>query len=323
MGSARLYGILLCALCFAVSVHGADAESDDLQAGEDSSAEDVFEESDDAVREDTAAEPSSAPQAVSRVSSRTAGRASSQAAERGPSYNANRKASAQSERAGRNGVSIFDFPLGILSPWARNEAEGAQKDWRTPLYNRFFALGFEVARRLRCEYTDPSGLVTNWAPGTVGEPTWFAGFNMRVFFGGKWGVGIEGIVLNTEKIREGVGNGYWHYGDYYEYETTVIQWLWDFDILYRYVLTPRVLVNAGAGFTLDVTSWATKDSAGNELRSGGEVGDVGYNWKIGVEYFIGNMWSITLDWKWQTFGRGGGQEKYKISSLVAGITWTI
>jgi hypothetical protein len=50
---------------------------------------------------------------------------------------------------------------------------------------------------------------------------------------------------------------------------------------------------------------------------------LGYNFKIGVEYFINSIYSITADWKWQSWKTGVGSEKITISSVVVGIAVSI
>jgi len=200
-------------------------------------------------------------------------------------------------------------------------------NWKDKMLSRQLSIGLELAHRLGYSYTDPAGNETEWQPG-VNEITWFGGFNFRYFFPkSNWGVGFEGLVLDMETLNStdtSVTSGYDGYG-YYTYiyqtntETTLIKWLVDIDLLFRFPVTPKLLVNGGVGFTIDVVTWTQKDSNGNELNKGSEVGDVGFNFKIGGEYFLDEVWSVTLDWKWQTWASGIGEESYTIHSIVAGV----
>jgi len=202
-------------------------------------------------------------------------------------------------------------------------------DWRKIPYSRFVSLGAELAHRIRYEHEGPSGDSMSWTPGDDGEITWFGGIVYRMFFGGNWGFGFEGLIMDYHKIRGNAGYAYTGLGGYQGYimvegyDTTVMRWLCDFDLLYRYPLTPKILLNAGAGLSMDAVTWETKDRLGEKIASGSEVGALGFNLKLGVEYFVSTYWSITLDWKWQTWRTGAGGEKFTISSIVAGLAWTI
>ena len=200
-------------------------------------------------------------------------------------------------------------------------------NWKDKMLSRQLSIGLELAHRLGYSYTDPAGNETEWQPG-VNEITWFGGFNFRYFFPKSyWGVGFEGFVLDMETVTStdiSVAQGYTGQG-YYTYilqtgtETTYIKWLVDIDLLFRFPVTPKLIVNGGAGFTFDMVTWTQKDLSGNELNKGSEIGDVGFNFKIGGEYFLDEVWSVTLDWKWQTWASGIGEESYTIHSIVAGV----
>ena len=302
MRDVRFGWVLLCAFFLALPVYGFEDGFAGPQGGGE--AEDM--DAPDEYAEDAPENP---------ANGRAAGTEWGQSS---PFFSAVRAFSRAAEQLSSRAPVSARIPQAVNVP----ANTGTQAHWREPLYSRIFSMGFEVAKRLRYDHTDEHGLVTSWAAGADGDMAWFAGCNFRVFFGGKWGIGVEGLVLDVDKTRESVGYGY--YGGFsYDYETTTTKMLWDFDLLYRHPLTPRLLVNAGIGLTLNATTWSTKDSNGNELESRSETGDVGFNWKLGAEYFIGSMWSLTLDWKWHTFGTGIGREKSKISSIVAGIAWTI
>lgn len=201
-------------------------------------------------------------------------------------------------------------------------------NWKDKMLSRQLSGGLELAHRLGYSYTDPSGQETEWQPG-VNDITWFGGFNLRYYFPKSyWGIGFEGLVLDVDTLTStstSVSTGYNGYG-YYTYifqtsaETTIIKWLVDIDALFRFPVTPKFLITGGVGFTLDVVTWTAKDRAtGTELDSGSDVGKIGYNLKVGAEYFLDDMWSVTLDWKWQTWDSGIGKESYTINSIVAGV----
>ena len=204
----------------------------------------------------------------------------------------------------------------------------AKSNWQDKILSRQLSIGVELAHRLGYSYTSPAGQKVDWEPG-VNEITWFGGFNARYFFQKSYfGVGFEGLVLDIEKISgssTSISTGYDSYGGQYTFiyqtgtETTFIKWLWDIDFLFRYPVTPKLIANAAIGLTMEAVTWDAKNSAGTSLDSGTEIGDVGFNWKIGAEYFLDEVWSINVDWKWQTWASGIGEEKFTIFSFVAGV----
>lgn len=207
------------------------------------------------------------------------------------------------------------------------ECSSGGGSWRDQMLSRQLSVGLELAHRLGYSYTNPAGEEVDWKAG-VNDITWFAGFNARYFFGKSyWGIGFEGLILDFDTIEgssTSISSGYNGYG-YYTHilqvntETTIVKWLIDLDLLFRFPVTPKILVNGGAGLSFDMVTWSTKDSSGNKLAEDAELGDVGFNFKVGGEYFIDDSWSVTLDWKWQTWKTGIGKESYTIHSLVAGV----
>jgi len=199
--------------------------------------------------------------------------------------------------------------------------------WTPAMFARTFSLGGELAKRVEYSYTNPFGDTVEWEP-DVNDVIWFGGFSMRIFFSGSnWGIGFEGLYLDSAKIDNSLTYasqsyaGYGYYGNVFKPGTVTwfVKWLWDIDILFRIPIVPKLLVNGGAGLTMEAVTWVQEDLEGVSTDSGIETGEVGFNWKIGVEYFLDDVWSVTFDWKWQRWDSGNGKESTTIASLVGGI----
>ncbi len=98
------------------------------------------------------------------------------------------------------------------------------------------------------------------------------------------------------------------------------KWLVDIDLLYRIALTPKIVALGGVGITYELLTWTVTDTSTGFEETGSENDNFGYNFKVGAEVFIAYSWSISGEWKWQSW-TGYGEEKFTINSFVLGINW--
>ena len=135
--------------------------------------------------------------------------------------------------------------------------------WTPKMFARTFSLGGELAKRVGYSYTNPFGDTVEWEP-EVNDVIWFGGFSMRFFFSGSnWGIGFEGLYLDSAKIDNSMTyasssySGYGYYANVFKPGTMtwLVKWLWDFDILFRIPVVPGLLVNGGAGLTMEAVTW--------------------------------------------------------------------
>jgi hypothetical protein len=188
----------------------------------------------------------------------------------------------------------------------------------------FFA-GLELAKRAAYDYVDPKGAGTSWPAFEGSHTTWLFGFNLRKYFGGNFGLGMELLFMhaNTERAPFSAPPGTLHY-----FEATFTPFLIDFDLLFRVPLLQRLLLNFGAGFTFECMFYKVREYSGSskEVLDRGSVGSQpGYSLKIGIEFFLDaqERWSVTLDSKLQRWKSGFGQEKFTINTVGAGLAYRI
>lgn len=127
----------------------------------------------------------------------------------------------------------------------------------------------------------------------------YVGLSGRFYalMGGKLGIGLDMILLDS-------------YDD-----GTYMSYLWqvDVDILLRVPLTRRLLATAGIGYSQMIATF--EDPA---LDS--ESSDVGYNLKLGAEYFLSRSISITGEFKWTRWDID--PYTYTILSFQAGVHYS-
>jgi hypothetical protein len=113
-------------------------------------------------------------------------------------------------------------------------------------------------------------------------------------------------------------------------EATLHPFLIDIDLLFRLPLIPRLLLNAGAGLTFEcmyyTVSRVTKGVSGSQnIDSGFDGSQPGYNIKIGVEFFLDakERLSVTADSTLQYWRSGFGKEKFRIYIVSVGLAYCL
>ena len=150
------------------------------------------------------------------------------------------------------------------------------------------------------DYIDPSYIFS------VGAKLWF--------YQSRFGIGLDGILLDRENI------GY-DGGDYYDpidgmYKTytagtaTMTQWLVDLNVFYRYPLTQNFLAVGGAGLTYNYFN------AGGHPYYDNSRSAAGFNLKAGGELFVDRNISVSLMFTWHTFNNENYQEYEETSPGV-------
>ena len=128
----------------------------------------------------------------------------------------------------------------------------------------------------------------------------YGGFGAKIypFLGGKLGVGIDFMLLDSEETES------W--------------WLVDFELLARFQLTRRMTVNGGIGYSQFL--YVYEDGLG---ESQSEWGKTGVNVKLGVEYFFSKSISVSGDWKWIMFDLdfNGHEYTFKYFTFQLGVNF--
>ena len=128
------------------------------------------------------------------------------------------------------------------------------------------------------------------------------------FMGGKLGAGMDIIYLQSFSI----GN------------FDIIDYMVDFNLLLRFKVGRRLTVNGGIGWSQYLSTW--EDTVWGD--TGSEWGKLGFNVKVGAEYFFARNWSITGDFKWthftyenwdSTLAPLGEEITYRYLSFVVGV----
>jgi hypothetical protein len=195
---------------------------------------------------------------------------------------------------------------------------------RAELFHDFF-VGLEIAKRFEYSYVNPSGKDTSWPAFEGSNTTWLFGFNLRKYFGGNFGLGMEVLFMGAHTERDPFSAP-----DSPRYfEATITPFLIDFDLLFRFPFTRWLLLNAGAGLTFECMFYKLRkiySGFSNETIDSGSGGSQpGYNLKIGVEFFLDpkERLSVTLDGKLQYWRSGFGQEKFTIYTVGVGLAYCL
>jgi len=168
----------------------------------------------------------------------------------------------------RSIILLFFISFPIFPLFSSDSDDTADKPLKS------FSIGVIGAYHLETSYIDPAGN-TYTDPGHIDQQKYF-GLSFRLFFLKNLGIGFNALILDaTDTI--------------YEFGTL---FLGDLNLLYRYPLLNRVVLNAGVGISR--LYLYIKDKA--EQRNSLEKGDISYNATIGVEIFPFRCFSIGLNW---------------------------
>lgn len=221
---------------------------------------------------------------------------------------------------------------------ADEDEPGRRSGGKSWVLSKEMSIGLQLAQRLSYTWVSPDGVETTLDAKNLDTRSQFFGLNGKWFplMGGKLGFSFDIINLdhmsqdytvssttwNTSTGWDGYG-WYQYYSSYTaseQFNLTMDKWLVDFDILYRLPLTKALVVNGGVGISYELLTWKIKNLTYGTEYSDSQQGAVGINFKVGGEYFLDDMFSIFVDWKWQTWETKIGKEKWTIFSVNAGVS---
>lgn len=171
-----------------------------------------------------------------------------------------------------------------------------QTDWRAKALERTLSVGIGFWRALWSEVTYDNGYSAQYK---YSNPDWLFSLGGKLFFyESNFGVGLDAILMKSDKIDYPAGTMPVT-GDAYAAGTaTITQWLADIDLYFRYPLIPNMNLIAGAGLTYNYVN--SSDHPQMEDSTSG----VGWNIKLGGEYFFVDSVSAALYWTFHSFERG-------------------
>lgn len=202
----------------------------------------------------------------------------------------------------------------------RHTSIAGQQNWKARMLNKQLFVGLQLAQRMTYTYTDAGGGSTSVDADEINEVNQFFGFNARYYFPqSRWGVGFEALLMDHVSGSDtAYYETYWGSTSYTYNSFDIYRWLVDVDLLFRTPLTPKIMLNAGAGLTYQVVTWEVTDGSYTDSGSYAE-GSYGLNAKVGAEIFFSDMISGTIDVKWHWWNTGVGEEQLMITSVVAGV----
>lgn len=155
------------------------------------------------------------------------------------------------------------------------------------------------------------------------DPDWLFSIGAKLwFYRSRFGIGLDAVLLDHYKEVLETGSAYWtRDGNLLitseEKEFTVAKWLVDLDVYYRLPLVPNLQLVGGVGLTYFVSTLGSLPYVDNGTA-------VGYNLKLGGEYFVDKDISVTGMFTWHDFHSGaiyvnGGTEETKVRLFSLGL----
>lgn len=180
------------------------------------------------------------------------------------------------------------------------QSERQKRDWRADALERTLSVGVGFWRALWSKVTYDSGFVAQYK---YSSPDWLFSLGAKLFFyESNFGIGLDAILMDSSKQE------YAAYsetnpltGEVYIYPAgtaTITQWLVDLNGYYRFPLIPNLNLVGGAGLTLNYLN----SSDHPYLKD--DADGVGWNIKLGAEYFFFDSISASLYWTLHRFARG-------------------
>ena len=180
------------------------------------------------------------------------------------------------------------------------QSERRKGDWRADALEKTLSVGVGFWRALWSEVTYDNGFVAQYK---YSDPDWLFSLGAKLFFyESNFGIGVDAILMDSYKQ------------DFEEYDqlnpvtglteyypagsATITQWLVDLDIYYRFPLIPNLNLIAGGGLTLNYVN------TGDHPYLGDSSDGVGWNAKLGAEFFVDDSISVSLYWTLHNFERG-------------------
>jgi len=178
------------------------------------------------------------------------------------------------------------------------------------------SVGIEIASPFTHGYTHPAGNIESWNDQGKTKPLFgeekkintFFGFQFRMFGrGSHFGVGTEIFFTDSHVPWIYTNNAGNHI-------IKVSPKPWDTAFLFRVPVTSKALFHAGTGITVDIDAFFRDKIPGSNSP-------LGWNLKFGLEIFIHEDLSLTLDAKYRYWNTGYGKQKYSILAFGPGISY--
>ena len=192
-----------------------------------------------------------------------------------------------------------------------------QTDWRAKALERTLSVGIGFWRALWSEVTYDNGYTAQYK---YSDPDWLFSLDAKLFFyESNFGVGLSAIMMDSKKLDYAADLVTYPDGSMNLAGTaTLTYWLADLDLYYRFPLIPGMNLIGGAGLTYSYID------TGDHPQMDDSTSGVGWNIKLGAEYFFADSISVSLYWTYHSFERGaevaGSANKnasVKLTSLMA------
>jgi len=179
------------------------------------------------------------------------------------------------------------------------QSERRKGDWRADALEKTLSVGVGFWRALWSEVTYDNGFVAQYK---YSDPDWLFSLGAKLFFyESNFGIGVDAILMDKESAS------YEAYSvmlpdtteqKYPAGTATITQWLVDVDLYYRFPLIPNLNLIGGAGLTYNYVN------SGDHPKFEDTTSGVGWNLKLGAEYFVDDSISVSLYWTLHNFERG-------------------
>jgi hypothetical protein len=164
-------------------------------------------------------------------------------------------------------------------------------NWRQEMLRKQLSFGLGVWRAYWSRVTYDTGFAQDY----LFDPTYLFSFGAKYFFYDSYfGVGVDGVLMKTHTVEfDGIDPPELQAG-----KTTVTQWLIDINAYGRYPIIKNLNLIGGAGITcsyMDMGGYpGTKDN----------FSAAGWNAKLGAEFFVDDMISVSLFATYHSFSQG-------------------
>lgn len=178
------------------------------------------------------------------------------------------------------------------------KSERRKGDWRADALEKTLSVGVGFWRALWSEVTYDNGFVAQYK---YSDPDWLFSLGAKLFFyESNFGIGLDAILMDKTSVDYPAGTmpvpvtldpiaaG----------SATITQWLVDIDLYYRFPLIPNLNLIGGAGLTYNYVN------SGDHPYMEDTTSGVGWNLKLGAEYFVDDSISVSLYWTLHNFERG-------------------
>jgi len=174
---------------------------------------------------------------------------------------------------------------------------GSSDNWRARALSRQISVGAGVWRAYWAAVTYEGGNGQNY----IFDPTYLVSAGAKYFFNDSifsyFGIGLDGVLMETHKesydaFRDSKGE------DHPAGTTTISQWLLDINLYGRYPLIKILNLMAGAGITCSYVDMGSKPNTTGAFNA------AGWNAKLGVEFFVVDVVSLTFFATYHSFNKG-------------------